>query len=129
MPKKYYCSNCGTRLVVTRKALPKYATIIELVEYHECPDEPVEFDLEPIPVPRPPVEDKDKFVHQLNGLGVKADLPENRVLLEPLGDKRDKEHIKKEKSSAPPTVLDYINRVPISSPANEPIDLDSPEGD
>jgi hypothetical protein len=42
--KVVYCSQCGTKLPITRKALPKFSTIIDLIDQHICPEEPVELD-------------------------------------------------------------------------------------
>ena len=67
--KTVYCANCGTRLNVCRKALPKQGKIVDIVEFHSCPDEPVEFDLTPIDLPNfHEVEGKNKFVQKLNDL-------------------------------------------------------------
>ena len=87
--KHVYCSRCGTRLAISRKALPKYGKIINIVEYHECPDEPVEIDLTPVDIPTfvsvPGDLDKNTFVQNLNGL-----LP-STIGTDNLGDRRDKE--------------------------------------
>jgi hypothetical protein len=67
--KLLYCSNCGTRLTISRKALPNYGVIVDIVNYHECPETPVEFDLKPLDISRIGlVEGKDKFVKSLNEL-------------------------------------------------------------
>jgi len=71
MAKAYYCANCGKRLNIALKAIPKHAMIVSLVEYHECSEEVQEFD--PAPMDSPtyvPELDKDhnKFVQKLNDL-------------------------------------------------------------
>ena len=67
--KLLYCSNCGTRLTITRKALPNYGVIVDIVNYHECPEVPIEFDLKPLDTSTiKPLEGKDKFVKSLNEL-------------------------------------------------------------
>ena len=69
MIKTVYCANCGTRLNVSRKALPKYGKIIDIVEYHECPEDFVELELTQIDVPKfSEVEGKNEFVQNLNDL-------------------------------------------------------------
>ena len=105
--KVVYCAKCGTRLAVSRKALPKYGKIIDIVEYHECSDEPVEIDLTPVSVPvmSKETEENNKFVQNLDKL---------------IGDKRDKSDIRVEKSStAPQTLLDSISSFPNSTPVNK----------
>jgi hypothetical protein len=117
--KCVYCSNCGLRLTVIRKALPKYGRIIDLIEPHECLDEPVEFDLTPIEVPAftsVPEKGKNKFVQKLNGLQPRT---------EGTGDRRNPEHIKSDASSiAPRTLLDSVksmhNTTPVNDMRNEP---------
>lgn len=113
--KCVYCSNCGTRLAVTRKALPKYGRIIDLIEPHECLDEPVEFDLTPIDVSVPIVagEGKNAFVQNLNKL------QPSPTGTEDLTDRRKKEDIKGEPSSAPQTLLDNIQSMHNTTPAND----------
>lgn len=118
--KRVYCANCGTRLAVTRKALPKYGRIIDLIEPHVCLDEPVEFDLTPIDVSVPSMvgEGGNKFVQKLNELfplSIDADS---------LMDRRKTEDIKGESSSAPRTLLDSVkamhNTTPVHDMSNEP---------
>jgi hypothetical protein len=36
--RKYYCSECGKELVITRMAIPRKGVILDLVEPHECGD-------------------------------------------------------------------------------------------
>lgn len=122
--KCVYCANCGTRLTITRKALPKYGRIIDLIEPHECLDEPVEFDLTPVEVPAftvIPEKGKNKFVQKLNELQPQLSIPG----IEGTGDKRKPEHIKSESSStAPQTLLDSVksmhNATPVNDMSNEP---------
>lgn len=67
--KVVYCANCGTPLSVKRKALPKYATIVDIVAYHECTNEVEELNLSPVDIPSfEEVEGKNQFVKSLNGL-------------------------------------------------------------
>jgi len=117
--KVVYCANCGLRLTIIRKALPKYGRIIDLVEPHECLDEPVEFDLTPVEVPAfttVPEEGKNKFVQKLNKLQPQPSIPN----IDGTEDKRKPEHIKSEtSSSAPRTLLDSIKVLDNTTPAND----------
>lgn len=112
--KVVYCANCGTRLGISRKALPKYARIIEIVEHHICPDEPVELDLKPEIVP-PYVENlKGKFVQKLN------DLRPSSVGTEDLRDRRDVDHVKKDVvSTAPQSLLHRFSEISNTIPERE----------
>ena len=126
--KCVYCSNCGTRLTLTRKALPKYGRIIDLIEPHECPDEPVEFDLTPVDVPAFEVTaegGKGKFVQNLNILNIPHDIhlgpfQNDDGHIDNPGDRRKTEDIKSETSStAPRTLLDNMRGMPGSTPAHD----------
>ena len=97
--KSVYCSECGTRLMVSRKAMPKYGTIIDIIPPHECPEEMVELDLAPSPVPIPAT---GKFVEKLNELNP---TPAANEVLDGPGDRRPAEFIKKEISSSAPSSL------------------------
>ena len=118
--KVVYCSKCGTRLAITRKALPKYGKIINIINPHECPDEPVELNLTPIDIPIPSAtgEGENTFVHNLNKLQSLSTDTDN------LMDRRKAENIKGESSSAPRTLLDNIqsmhNTAPVNDVRNEP---------
>lgn len=66
---KLYCANCGVGLTLIRKALPKLGIIVNLVQYHECPqviDPDTKFDLDGKPASI--VEGMDKCVLSLNQL-------------------------------------------------------------
>lgn len=125
--KCIYCAKCGTRLTLTRKALPKYGRIINLVKPHECPDEPVEFDLSPVDVPtfaEPVKEGDDKFVQNLNRLDVPHDLRvgpfqgDDGHIGNP-GDRRDIADVKSEtSSSAPRTLLDNMKAMHPTAPVH-----------
>lgn len=100
--KVVYCANCGQRLNILRKALPKYARIIPIVEYHTCSSQIQKLDLTPVDLPKfNEVDGKNEFVQNLNGLA-----PEPKPNLEStLSDKRAPEHVK---SCAPQGILDQI---------------------
>lgn len=112
--KFVYCSDCGTKIPVHRKALPKYSVIIDTVESHICHEEPIEFDLKPQPfTPREP---EGKFVKNLNDLNpatVRATF--GGVSTEDLRDRRfepgPKIVDKKTKSTAPLPILDLLNSI------------------
>lgn len=109
--KFLYCANCGTRLQVMRKALPKYGVIVDIVEFHICPDTPVEFDLKPIDLPTfKEVEGKNKFVQKLNGLNPK---PSFAVDSNDLRDRRFESSEPKSdtKTTAPSNVLDILKSI------------------
>ncbi len=114
MAKHYYCAACGKELTVFRKAIPKKAIVLDLVEPHECKPEEIVEDYEFLPEEKAkmneeyakkaglPSTEKSKldfsFVQKLN----KA--PDTNPLI--AGDKRSKEHTRKElTSSAPAGVL------------------------
>lgn len=124
--KVVYCSNCGTKLHVTRKALKKYAKIIDVVEYHECPAEPVELDLEPVDVPLfMSTEGKDKFVKKMNDLSPTSML--GALGTNALRDRRFEEPSPKKEgrtSSAPQSVLDQLDSLVGSTPAHKMEDPD-----
>ena len=109
--KKVYCENCGTCLSISRKAMPRYGTIIDLVEYHECPPEPVPFELEPAPAPAFVKEGKKKFVQKLNDLSPRTQ--GMATVHEQNYDKRSKDNVK---SSAPSSVIEQMMRMRTTSP-------------
>lgn len=111
--KVVYCSNCGKPLQVSRKALPSHSRIIDIVEWHECLDEPLDLDLEPligVPKPSEKIEGKDKFVQKIN------DLPASQLSTSPaLQDRRPSDQVK---SIAPASVLDTLKSMQNSVPAH-----------
>ena len=125
--KAFYCANCGLQLKVTRKALPKFGTIIDIVEWHKCSDKPLNLDLVPIEVPKfVKAVGKDKFVQKLNDLNP---LPKvNPFLDSELKDRRF-EHGPKPglKSTAPKTVLSMLEKMENSIPENTIENLESEE--
>lgn len=117
MPKTVYCENCGTRLNLTRKAMPKFGRIINLVKHHECSEEVQEFDLTPIDVPISRVleddEKRDKFVQKLNGLS-KATV--GAINTADLRDRRPSEQVK---STAPVTLVNQVGNLQHTTPAHD----------
>lgn len=112
MSKLTFCSNCGFRLSIYRKALPKYGRIVDLIEPHECSEEPIELDLTPTDVPIYVPEEKDnKFVKKLNELSP-VSLPIANL------DLRDRRPTDQVKSSAPESILSHVKDMSNTSPAN-----------
>jgi len=118
--KVVYCANCGKRLNVKRKALPAYGKIIDIVEYHECSDEPAEIDLTPVDIPRfNEVEGRNKFVQKLN------DLPQptpniGQISTDELKDRRPAT------STAPRSLLEQVRSMSNTTPEH---DLSHSEGE
>uniref|UniRef100_A0A6M3KW13 Uncharacterized protein n=1 Tax=viral metagenome TaxID=1070528 RepID=A0A6M3KW13_9ZZZZ len=122
--KIVYCANCGTRLNITRKALPKYATIIDVVEFHKCPSVPVEFDLTPVDIPKfQETRGKNKFVQKLNDLAPTATF--GGISTANLRDRRFEIEEKPQKSSAPPSVLELVKGMDNSSPERTLVEPES----
>ena len=134
MAKHYYCAACGRELNVFRKAIPKKAIVLDLVEPHECNPEEVVDDYEFLPKEKVKIEDgihdekiititeKKKldfsFVSKLN----KA--PDTEPLI--AEDKRSKDHTRKElTTSAPAGILQRMGDA--SSPPENARDLEDPE--
>ena len=118
--KIVYCANCGTRLNISRKALPQYGRIIDVVEFHECPEEPVELDLTPVDVPMFVREDKkDKFVQKLDELAPKSILGAIGT-----GDLRDRRIEEPQKSTAPKSLQDGFKNLSNTIADKDMEDLD-----
>ena len=101
MSKFVYCSHCGTKLPITRRAMPKYNIIVEIIPPHECSEEVVPFDVKPNPAP---TMSNDKFIQKLNELNP---LPEGSTPSFDPGDRRPKD-IVKDATTAPKTLLDVL---------------------
>lgn len=120
MSKTVYCAQCGMKLNTMRKALPTYGRIIDLVEQHECSEEPVELDLTPVDVPSftPAFMGKDQFVQNLNQLDKKARL--GPLGTEDLRDRRDAVDIKSDVSStAPQNLIEQVKQSIPTDPARD----------
>jgi len=115
--KVLYCANCGIRLPIFRKALPAFGKIIDLVEPHECSEEPVEIDLTPIDIPPLEIGPDNKYVQKLNAL------QESETLMKGAGDRRSTEHTRKEISdtdtTAPEGLRNLIDKQPNTQPASD----------
>jgi len=112
MAKFVYCSECGTKLPRTRRALKQFSTIIDIVPPHTCPEEPVEIDLKP--TEQVEYVEKGKFVDKLDSLKPRG-LP-GQVSTMDLRDRRNEPEVK---TSAPVSVLDQIKNMSNSEPEGE----------
>lgn len=109
MAKFIYCSQCGLKSNVTRKAIAGYGRIIDLVDPHVCAEVPADLDLTPTEIPR---EAGDrKFVKNLNGL----DKP-GEVSTFDLRDRRQESDVK---TTAPISVLDHLKTAGGSHPEGD----------
>lgn len=142
---KIYCSNCGLLLKLTRKALPKYGTVLDLVDPHTCLEVPV--DPASIIIDATPIGEIPKFVSSLNDLESSRNQGMARVHKENYGegkslrpssmtgtnDLRDMRFDQQDKrpSTAPSSVLDQIKSMSNSIPSHEANDgpTDSEMGD
>ncbi len=113
MSKSFFCANCGTCLTLTRKALPEFGRIIDLIEWHECLEEPVELDLTPID--NPPInEEKRSFTNNLENLQSRATV--GTLGTDDFRDRRPGEHVK---STAPQDLISQIKNSIPSQPKND----------
>lgn len=117
MSRNFYCSKCGMRLSIVRKALPRYGAIVDLVVHHECAETPVEFDMTPLTENFPALnEDEHQFVKKLNDLSPKR--VSATIGTDDLCDRRfDREE--NDKSSAPKSILGMIKGMSNSIPAHD----------
>ena len=108
MAKVVYCAQCGTRIEIYRKALKGYGRIIDIIEPHECLEEPIELDLSPLDIPK---RDADgEFVQKLN------DLRPPTVSTADLRDRRPSQDIK---STAPASLLTQVKNLNSSIPEGD----------
>lgn len=117
--KHVYCSNCGMKMLIFRKALPKFGTIIDMVDPHECSEEPLELDLKPMDIPSFEVEKKKgKFVQKLNELSPQSVRGKvGGIDSNDLGDRRFEQE--KPKTTAPESLLSMLGNVQPSEPERE----------
>ncbi len=119
MSRQFYCSQCGKHLTTFRKALPTYGTVIDLIDPHECSEEPIEFDLTPLhPSSFKPENVDNKFVQKLNELTPKLNQPKEGKLRDRRNDVP---------SSAPPNVLGILKNMQNSIPDKPLVSPESEE--
>ena len=96
--KLIYCLKCKCPIEVVHVALPKYSKTVEAIEPHTCQTtEEVEwqFPINPAPTVTVKTNPNDEIVKILNDLD---------------SDKRDPKDLRKELSSAPPSILKQLRR-------------------
>jgi len=108
--KFVFCANCGTRLLVTRKAMPKFGCVLDLIEQHTCAEEFIPPDLTPVATPTfIKKTETTKFANHLDELQpppVPFNLNETG-----LRDKRDDKDVRSDiVSSAPTNLLEALKR-------------------
>jgi len=112
-----YCANCGLKLHLVRRAVPKYGTVVNIVLYHKCLDLPISYEDD---ILADKIEGADKFVQSLNELCkpfVVSPSPSKPSRSFGTDDLRDRRFEKDEvKSTAPSSILDLINKPQPSSP-------------
>ena len=116
MPRKFYCAQCGIRLITYRKSVPSQGIVADLVEPHSCEeftgDEEV-FKLTEVKEKRKAEVDKMfegfDFVQKINKAEVESSGPKD------LRPKREELVT----SSAPLNTLDATKAQASSTPANE----------
>lgn len=109
MAKFVYCSQCGLKSNVGRKAIPGYGRIIDLVDPHVCLEVPADLDLTPTEIPH---ETGDReFVSKLN----KLEKPGGVSTL----DLRDRRLGTDVKTTAPISVLDNLKSLGNSIPEGD----------
>jgi len=113
--KVVYCAKCGARLNIARKALPYYATIIDIVESHTCTETIAELDLTPVSIPVFNYDSNDKFVQKITDLSSKPSSFKKST--EP-GDQRLPEHTKPQTTSAPSALFSQLLNNDPSEPAH-----------
>ena len=96
--KVVYCSNCGKELTIVRKAMPKFAKILDIVDPHVCTEEVQMPELIPQSTPIPMSPDDRKFVRKLNELNKPS------ISTEDFRDRREETS----RSSAPRNLLDQM---------------------
>ena len=115
MSKFVFCSNCGMKIPVGRKAMPNFGRVIDLINPHECSEKPIELDLGPsADIPVFEDEGDGKFVQNLNELQ-----PSLSISTADLRDRRIPADIK---SAAPQSLVDNIQSLQHSIPAHEPVE-------
>ncbi len=117
--KFVYCSQCGMKLPVRRKALPNYGVVIDVIDPHVCASEPLEFDLKPIdPITSGALKEPEgKFVQKLNELGPisSSTLRDRRINVRSEGEEI--------RSTAPKSIFDLIEKMAPSRPEKEVNDI------
>jgi len=122
MAREYYCSYCGTALVLRRKALKNRAIIVDLVDPHDCDER----NLTNITDSEKPI---SPIIKEFQAAERRAAMPvvneDDRVFFDqrPLKDRR--ELTKKESlTSAPLGLMDAMKSLRVQGPERTFSDLD-----
>lgn len=111
--KQVYCSICGTPIQVHRKAIKSLGQIVDIIDPHECLDEPQEFDLTPLPYQPFELTEEKKFVKELDDLRPPPPMS---------ADLRDRRPTDQVKSTAPDALIDQIMHGQNTIPARPMVD-------
>lgn len=97
---RFFCSECGTELVHTRRAVPGKGMILDLIEPHECEGYAVKSD----EFGRPTVKDLIEQAKPLGKAKIVSKTKEEQQSFPDGGDKR-----KDVKSTAPKSLIDALH--------------------
>lgn len=138
-----YCAECGEQNEIRSKAIPALQKVYDLIRPHNCGKpslEPItekaikritEDERKGISPSLDALFDSFKFVRKLNGLEPESDRDSAmaEVHKENYGDKRNKDHLRKElsTSSAPLNLLSNIRSIPHTIPVGDI--REEPKGD
>lgn len=101
--KFVYCSRCGLKLSISRKAIPRASTIVDIVDYHVCGElQGPDFEFNPTQPFIAQAAEERKFEQKINEL---APPPLPAALADDPGDRRSSDSTK---SAAPLSILDQI---------------------
>lgn len=117
MPRRYYCSNCGTELILKRKALKNKQIIIDTLDPHVCDEE--HKNLANITDDERPITPAEKEIRDSNLRRGSYNNEDDKIFQ----DHRDKQFMRKPvTSTAPINLLQQIKGVPQQRPEIPPID-------
>jgi hypothetical protein len=119
--KFIYCTQCNFKSPVIRKAMPKYATIIDVVEPHECSKELWPLDLTETPLTKFVDRQRDKGISEEHKKNYGPNPEGSTLFNRDLKDRRDEP---KQVTTAPGGILGAIHSGEPVSPAHDMFDLD-----
>jgi len=101
--KLVYCSNCGKALPIRRKAMPKFAKILDIIDPHECSENLEMPELTPTNVPMR----EGKLEKELNKMSPKPSV--YGVSTDNLRDRRiGAVDLREQTNNAPKSILDSL---------------------
>ena len=135
-----YCAQCGEKLEIHRKAVPSKGKVYDIIRPHNCDEAALEDmseevikkiaenEMKMVPPKLEQMFNSFKFVKKLNSFDQKLEIEPHTAEAE-TGDKRSKEHLRKEivTSMAPSNLLKNIKNLPTSQPESD-INVE-PKGD